>query len=109
LLLWGTVEMGYGQRVYADIATTSGSTLFVDHVQNPERATNSNPNEFARVRSYGGVLLGGGAFSGYLNLRFSTFPEGSTKIPAGTTTFIRLGGNAQDLLNVLLGGSLGSA
>lgn len=109
LLVLVVVEEGYGQRVYADIATTSGSTLFVDHVQNPERATNSNPNEFARVRSYGGVLLGGGAFSGYLNLMFSTFPDGSTKIPAGTTTFIRLGGNAQDLLNVLLGGSLGSA
>lgn len=76
------------------------ATIVSNQVDGKDNATRDD-NDFATVKSYGGLLLGGGAYSGELKL---TFPQ---NVPANRTTFIRIGYD-QTLLNALLGGNLGS-
>ncbi len=85
----------YAQRVYASVATVKSTV-----VENPNNAADAS-GSFATVRSYGGLALGLGKYSGELELQF---PGG---VPANKTTFIRIDFNA-DVLNALLGGNLGS-
>ncbi|MCX2575099.1 putative Ig domain-containing protein [Pedobacter sandarakinus] len=85
---------------YAQIknyATTA--TIKAAQVDNANNAT-SAANSFATVKSRGGTL-GLGKYSGELELKFPS------ALPANTTSFIRIDSDA-DLLNVLLGGNLGS-
>ncbi|MEE1943797.1 putative Ig domain-containing protein [Pedobacter sp. KR3-3] len=83
-------------RIYATTATVKSA-----QVDDATNATNGS-NTFATVKSYGGAALGLGKYSGELELQFAS------TIPANTTTFLRIDGDAS-LLNVLLGGNLGSA
>ncbi|RZK79125.1 MAG: gliding motility-associated C-terminal domain-containing protein, partial [Pedobacter sp.] len=71
-------------------------------VLNPQRAISTSTTTFARVQSNAGALAGIGAFQGELELKFSA------TVPAGQTTFIRIGNDNPDLLNTLLGGNLGN-
>lgn len=97
LLITLFVSKSYAQvRNYATEASVKSF-----RVDQPTNATNAE-NTFAVVRSYGGLLLGGGRFSGELELKF---PE---TLPANTTTFVRIDFDPA-LLNNLLGGNLGSA
>ncbi|RZK53343.1 MAG: hypothetical protein EOO87_13125, partial [Pedobacter sp.] len=97
LLITLFVSKSYAQvRNYATEASVKSF-----RVDQPNNATNAE-NTFAVVRSYGGLLLGGGRFSGELELKF---PE---TLPANTTTFVRIDFDPA-LLNNLLGGNLGSA
>ena len=80
--------------------TLANQVTLSNHVDDPENATEDN-EEFAVLNSYGGDILGGGSFSGELEL---AFPE---QVPANTTTYIRIDFD-EDILNALLGGSLGT-
>jgi hypothetical protein len=95
-LLTLTFSKSYSQtRIYANTATVK--TNVVDNAPN---AANSS-NTFATVRSYGGIALGIGDYSGELELRFPN------NIPANTTTFIRIDGDGT-LFETLLSGNLGN-
>ncbi|RYE23932.1 MAG: T9SS type B sorting domain-containing protein [Sphingobacteriales bacterium] len=94
-LLTLNFSKSYAQRVYANIATVKSTV--VDNASNAADATSS----FATVKSYGGLALGIGKYSGELELRFPG------NVPANKTTFVRIDFNA-DVLNSLLGGNLGS-
>ncbi|RXK81351.1 T9SS type B sorting domain-containing protein [Filimonas effusa] len=87
------------QRTYANTVTIGNAAA--DHVTNAGNATNSSETSFATLNSYGGLLLGGGAYTGQLELRFPN------PVSAGVTTYIRISSD-QNLLNSLLGGSLGN-
>src|SRR5690554_437720 len=57
LLLWGTLEVGYGQRVYADdqrSGTTSGLGSAV--VENPTFSINSNYSDFTILKTNGALI-----------------------------------------------------
>ena len=88
-------QAGYAQVNYVYPHNAVGS-----RVDNPTNAL-SNDNSFAKVKSYGGLALGLGAYDGKLEL---TFPN---TIPANQETYIRLGFNP-DVLNAILGGGLGT-
>ncbi|MBD8487794.1 T9SS type A sorting domain-containing protein [Echinicola sp. CAU 1574] len=77
------------------------------YVENAENAV-ENINDFAKVKSYGGAAFGAGSYSGNIELEFDEFPDGETKVPAGTTVYIKIGG-FDDIFSALLGGALGEA
>lgn len=81
-------------RNYAD--TASGS-----YVDDKDNALNADDNTFAKIKSYGGLALGIGAYSGNLNLSFNT------PIAGNTTSYTRIGFN-ESILNGLVGGGLGN-
>ncbi|WP_169817532.1 T9SS type A sorting domain-containing protein [Algoriphagus vanfongensis] len=68
-------------------------------VENPPNAL-MDDNSFARVLSSPGLILGGGAFQGEIELKFDSV------LPANTWSYVRIEAD-QDLLGALLGGSLG--
>ncbi|ANW97050.1 hypothetical protein AXE80_12475 [Wenyingzhuangia fucanilytica] len=88
----------YSQQVYATTATELSSGNRVDDEGNAA----ANNGNLAKVRSYGGIAVGIGAYAGELKL---TFPN---TVPANTTTYIRVGDGGTGLLDLLLGGSLGT-
>src|SRR5690606_20374445 len=80
--------------VYAD------SHPLTSHVTNASNATNTNLNDYATLESYGGVLVGIGAYTGELELKFPT------ALPAETTSYVKIDFDPA-LLDALLGGELG--
>ncbi|MDC7993568.1 Ig-like domain-containing protein [Altibacter sp. HG106] len=74
--------------------------ILSNNVDDPENATADN-GAFAVLNSYGGDILGGGSFSGELELAYPS------QVPANTTTYIQIDFD-EDILNSLLGGSLGT-
>ncbi|RZK41935.1 MAG: gliding motility-associated C-terminal domain-containing protein [Pedobacter sp.] len=96
LLITLTFSKSYAQRVYANEAIVKSP-----QVENPNNAASSNGSA-ATVKSYGGLLLGAGKYSGELELKFPG------TVPANRTTYIRIDFDP-DVLNALLGGNLGSA
>jgi gliding motility-associated-like protein/uncharacterized repeat protein (TIGR01451 family) len=71
-----------------------------DNVDFPANATDGNLATRARVRASSGVIIGVGAYSGHLELQFSS------TLPANTTSFVKINTD-EELLPSLLGGSLG--
>ena len=55
----------------------------------------------ATLHSYGGIAIGIGQYSGELELKFPS------TVPANTTAYVRIDSDP-DILNALLGGSLGT-
>ncbi|MGY5355100.1 Ig-like domain-containing protein [Wenyingzhuangia sp. IMCC45467] len=96
--LFGRTSL-YAQEIYA----TSASELSTGNRVDNETNATANNDSFATVKSYGGFLLGGGAYAGELKLEFSSV------VPANTTTYIRVDDGGTGLLDLLLGGSLGTA
>jgi gliding motility-associated-like protein/uncharacterized repeat protein (TIGR01451 family) len=96
LILLSGIETN-AQQIYASSASEISSGNRVDNAAN---ATAAN-GEFATVRSYGGVALGIGAYSGALKLEFTN------SVPANTTAYIKVDGENNGLFDSLLGGSLG--
>ncbi|RNL56670.1 hypothetical protein D7004_01905 [Pedobacter jejuensis] len=91
-------QKSYSQtKTYANVVSAVTGNSSVD---NPANAITPVQTDFATVKSYGGLALGGGAYSGELELRFPT------TLTAGTTSYIRIDADAT-LLNQLLGGNLG--
>lgn len=84
-------------RIYANQVTIG--TAASDHVDNPGNAILTD-NSFATVKSYGGLALGVGKYNGQLELKFPG------TLPAGTTSFLRIGFDPT-ALEILLGGNLG--
>lgn len=85
-------------RTYANSITVG--TDASDHVDNAGNSILVD-NSFARVKSRAGTLLGGPAYVGVLELKF---PQ---SVEAGKTAYIRINSSTADLLNTLLGGSIG--
>ncbi|SCY07182.1 conserved repeat domain-containing protein/gliding motility-associated C-terminal domain-containing protein [Nonlabens sp. Hel1_33_55] len=80
---------------------------FATQIVNEENVSNSNavltPNEgdFATLNSYGGIAVGVGSYKGDLEVSFPS------TVPANTTSYIKIDFD-NDILNYLLGGSLGN-
>ncbi|MGK6350933.1 Ig-like domain-containing protein [Parapedobacter sp. DT-150] len=75
-----------------------GTNEYVDDIQN---LTDGNHNSYATVRSDAGLVGGIGEYSGYVELGYGAV------VPAGTSSYIRIGYD-EDVLNALLAGSLGN-
>ncbi|WDF67709.1 gliding motility-associated C-terminal domain-containing protein [Sphingobacterium oryzagri] len=104
-------DLARGQtKILANEVSFSTQTppLSAERVSNPNQAL-LDDNNFATIRSYGGLLGGAGSYAGELELKFGSFPSGQSALPAGTTTYVKLGGGAGDVLKTLLGGSLGKS
>jgi len=82
-------------EVCADVIIGDGAN--VDDIQN---LTDGNHNSYATIRSDAGLVAGIGAYSGHVELGFNTV------VPAGTSSYIRIG-YEEEILNALLAGSLG--
>ncbi|MBN7813050.1 DUF11 domain-containing protein, partial [Algoriphagus sp. H41] len=67
----------------------------------PQNAIDGNGDSFAVLSASAGTALGLGAYSSHIELRYSS------PVPAGETSYIRIGFE-DDELDALLGGSLGS-
>ena len=83
-------------RVYANSATISNAS----HVDNPTNAYDGNAATLANVKANSGLALGLGAYNGYIELQFPS------TLPANTTSYVKIQ-TEDDLLNALLGGTLG--
>ncbi|MGN7989197.1 putative Ig domain-containing protein [Pedobacter sp. 22226] len=86
-------------KSYAQTKVFANTVSAQSRVDNANNAT-LNDNTFATVNSYGGVAVGIGGYSGELELRYPA------AVNAGITSFIRIDFDG-DILNRLLGGSLG--
>jgi gliding motility-associated-like protein len=86
-------------KSYAQTKVFANTVSAQSHVDNANNATLNN-NTFATINSYGGVAVGIGSYSGELELRYPA------AVSAGVTSYIRLDFDG-DILNRLLGGSLG--
>lgn len=84
-------------RVYASSATISNAS----HVDNPANAYDGDLATFANVRTNSGILAVILAYDGYIELQFPS------TLPANTTSYVKIQ-TEDDLLNALLGGSLGA-
>ncbi|WP_188752669.1 Ig-like domain-containing protein, partial [Parapedobacter defluvii] len=82
-------------EVCADVIVDDGEN--VDDIQN---LTDGNHNSYATIRSDAGLVVGIGAYSGHVELGFGAV------VPAGTSSYIRIG-YEEEILNSLLAGSIG--
>ncbi|WP_316801046.1 putative Ig domain-containing protein [Pedobacter frigidisoli] len=92
-------SQSYAQtKNFATVVTpTAGSATHIDNINN---AISTSDGNFATLNSYGGALLGLGAYSSGIVLQFPG------NIPANRTTYVRIDFDAS-ALNALLGGTLG--
>src|SRR5690554_557334 len=86
--------------VSAQTKVVANQVVSHNNVTDPNNAI-VDDNNFATLNSYGGIALNIGAYSGELELQFPG------TIPANTTTYVRIDFD-NDVLNALLGGSLGT-
>jgi gliding motility-associated-like protein len=86
-------------KSYAQTKVFANNVTIQSHVDNATNATLNN-NNFATVNSYGGIALGALSFNGELELSYPA------PVAAGVTSYIRIDFDG-DILNRLLGGSLG--
>jgi gliding motility-associated-like protein len=86
-------------KSYAQTKIFANTVSAQSRVDNANNATLDN-NTFATVNSYGGIAVGIGSYSGELELKYPA------AVSAGVTSYIRLDFDG-DILNRLLGGSLG--
>jgi hypothetical protein len=86
-------------KSYAQTKIFANTVSAQSRVDNATNATLDN-NTFATVNSYGGIAVGIGSYSGELELKYPA------AVSAGVTSYIRLDFDG-DILNRLLGGSLG--
>lgn len=86
---------------YAQTAIFADSVSFSSEVDNPLFAVDQNLNSFAEIRANSGLLLGVGAYSGFIELRFPA------TVPANKTSYVKVQMD-DNILNSLLGGSIGN-
>src|SRR5690606_7834876 len=97
IFLFGMAGKGYGQeKVLAKYESKSINGV------SGETNVNTDDDTYAEVKAYGGALLGAGAYSGSIQMKFDE------TIPANQWSYIRVE-LAGGLTDVLLGGSLGNA
>ncbi len=84
-------------KVYATLSGVSSDS----HVDNKTRAADGQLSTAASVKAYSGVLGFGGAYSGSVNLQFST------TLQPNTTSYVKIG-TQDNILAPLVGGSLGT-
>lgn len=85
---------------YAQTTIFADTVLFNSEVDNPVLAVDQNLNSFAEIRANSGLLLGIGAYSGFIEVRFPGM------VPANTTSYVKVEMD-DDILHSLLGGSIG--
>ena len=90
----------FSTKSYAQTKIFANTVTKSDHVDNATNATLNN-NNFATVNSYGGIAVGIGSYSGELELKYPAL------VAAGVTSYLRIDFDG-DILNRLLGGSLGT-
>lgn len=90
----------FSSKSYTQTKIFANTVSAQSRVDNATNATLDN-NNFATVNSYGGIAVGVGAYNGELELKYPA------AVAAGTTSYIRIDFDA-DVLNRLLGGSLGT-
>ncbi|MEH3114073.1 Ig-like domain-containing protein [Pedobacter terrae] len=90
----------FSNKSYAQTKIFANTVSAQSRVDNANNATLDN-NTFATVNSYGGIAVGLGAYSGELELKYPA------AVAAGITSYIRIDFDG-DVLNRLLGGSLGT-
>ncbi|WP_145859377.1 Ig-like domain-containing protein [Pedobacter suwonensis] len=90
----------FSTQSYAQTKIFANTVSAQSRVDNAINATLDN-NTFATVNSYGGIAVGIGSYSGELELKYPA------AVAAGITSYIRIDFDA-DVLNRLLGGSLGT-
>lgn len=89
---------GWSQtKVYASSATISSAT----EVLNSAKAYDADLTSSAQVKSYSGIAIVGGAYNGFIELKFAA------DVPANTTSYVKIT-TQDDVLGSLLGGSLGN-
>src|SRR5690606_3882172 len=101
LLLWGTVEVGYGQRVYADAQQSSEKQSLIltfSEVINQENAIDENLANFSTLLVRLGAL---GAITANQNLQFINQQK-----PLPTSPIVIRFGSTNSLLNLLGGFSV---
>lgn len=94
LLFYGNYSQAQVTKIYATTISSESNT------DNSGNAIDGNLTTTASVRASSGLLLGAGAYSGYVELEFAS------QVPANTTTYIKIQTD-DNLLPALLGGSLG--
>jgi len=99
-LIWFLAILCYTLSADAQTKVVANQVVSHSNVTNPNNAI-VDDNNFATLQSYGGIALGIGSYSGELELQFPGM------IPANTTTYVRIDFD-NDVLNALLGGSLGT-
>jgi large repetitive protein len=90
----------FSAKSYAQTKIFANTVSAQSRVDNASNATLDN-NTFATVNSYGGIAVGIGAYNGELELKYPA------TVAAGITSYIRIDFDG-DVLNRLLGGSLGT-
>lgn len=86
---------------HAQTPIFADSVLFASEVDNPLLAADQNLNSFAEIRANSGLLLGIGAYSGFIELRFPA------TVPANKTCYVKVEMD-DNILHSLLGGSIGN-
>lgn len=109
LILWGyyvlkqtilfSIVFGFTATLNAQTKIVANQVTFESNVDNSANAVVEN-GDFATLNSYGGIAVGIGAYSGELEVQFPS------TVPANTTSYVRIDFD-KDVLNSLLGGSLG--
>ncbi len=85
---------------YAQTTIFADTVLSSSEVDNPNFSVDQNLNSFAEIRANSGLLLGIGAYSGFIEVRFPGM------IPANKTSYVKVEMD-DDILHSLLGGSIG--
>ncbi|MBT0606693.1 Ig-like domain-containing protein [Aequorivita echinoideorum] len=88
------------QMALSQTKVLADQVTFQNNVDNANNATLDN-NDSATLNSYGGIAVGIGNYSGELELSFPS------TVPANTTSYVKIDFD-NDVLNALLGGSLGT-
>lgn len=85
---------------YAQTTIFADTVLSGSEVDNPNLAVDQNLNSFAEIRANSGLLLGIGAYSGFIEVRFPGM------VPANKTSYVKVEMD-DNILHSLLGGSIG--
>ncbi|UOX33210.1 gliding motility-associated C-terminal domain-containing protein [Flavobacterium sediminilitoris] len=97
-LLFFLIKLSYSE---AQTLVYAQSIISESEVDNSGNAADLDQTTFAVVRASTGIAVGIGSYSGHLELEFPT------TLPANTTSYVKIESD-DNLLEVLLGGSLGN-
>ena len=86
---------------YAQADVYATQVIDEDHVSNSAFAADENLGTRAQIESNSGLALGIGAFTGFLELGYTS------TVPANTTTYLKIQ-TEDDILRLLLSGGLGN-
>jgi hypothetical protein len=101
ILMFFSVTLLFVSNLSAQIRVYASTVSAQSETDDAPNAVDENLATRARVRASSGVLLGAGAYNGYIELEFDGI------LPANTTSYVKIATD-DNLLPSLLGGSLGN-